>query len=90
MTERGTLSPDEHHPAALAATVWLTDYLLGRSGKIHVMLEEFSSMGASGNKLGEVCEETLRRLIVGDPIGDRYLLGLAWAIKEMDVKGKGT
>ncbi len=29
-------------------------------------------------------EGTLSRLLRGDPVGDKYVLGLAWAIKKME------
>ena len=42
--------------------------------------EAFSSCAIEGNRLAEVCSETLRRLLIGEPVSDRYVLGLAWAM----------
>lgn len=36
-----------------------------------------------GNRLSEICSETLDRLTSSQPVGDLYLLGLAWTIKSM-------
>jgi hypothetical protein len=43
----------------------------------------FSSLAIEGNRLAEVCYGTLRRMIDGQPVSDRYLLGLAWEINRM-------
>lgn len=42
--------------------------------------ESFSSCAIDGNRLAEVCSETISRLINNQPVSDRYLLGLAWAM----------
>ena len=48
--------------------------------------DAFSSCAIEGNRLGEVCAETLRRIMRGEPVSDRYLLGLCWAIRDMEEK----
>lgn len=85
MTEIGTLDITEHHPAADNAFAWVKDYLLKDTIDTLSLLESFASVGLSGNRLGEVCGETLRRIIHGEPVSDRYLLGLAWTLKQMQV-----
>jgi hypothetical protein len=40
----------------------------------------FSSLALAGNRLAEVCYGTLRRLIGGEPVSDRYVSGFAWEI----------
>ncbi len=44
----------------------------------------FASDAIEGNRLAEICGETLRRVIAGEPVSDRYLLGLCWTLREMD------
>lgn len=43
-------------------------------------LGAFASCAIEGNRMGEVCGETLRRILDGEPVSDRYLMGLALAI----------
>lgn len=31
--------------------------------------------------IAEVCGETLRRIREGEPVSDRYVLGLAWTVR---------
>lgn len=47
-------------------------------------MESFSSCAIDGNRFAEVCGETLRRVMNHEPVSDRYILGLAWAIRGMD------
>jgi hypothetical protein len=47
-------------------------------------MESFSSCAIDGNRFAEVCGETLRRVMSGEPVSDRYILGLAWAIRGMN------
>lgn len=79
--ERGTLAPTEPHPSAQSAMEYLRP--LG-TVKLSMYLEAFSSTAIEGNRLGEVCAETLRRIMAREPVSDRYLLGLAWAIRGME------
>jgi hypothetical protein len=44
--------------------------------------ESFASSALEGNRLAEICGETLERIMTGQPVSDRYLLGLAWAMEE--------
>jgi hypothetical protein len=56
--------------------------------ELAMWLEAFSSCAIEGNRLGAVCVETLRRILSGEPVSDRYVLGLAWAIR-MGLAEKG-
>jgi hypothetical protein len=47
-------------------------------------LESYSSCAIEGNRLAEICAETLDRLIHGQPVSDRYILGLAWNLRDME------
>jgi hypothetical protein len=79
---RGELPLGEPHPAAYRAQEYIAK--LGIE-KRFLYLESFSSCAISGkNMLAEVCSETLNRLMHGDPVSDRYLLGLAWTIRNME------
>lgn len=81
MDERGTIKEGEYHPAANSALRYLR-----RLGLVKLMQyqESFSSCAIEGNRLAEICSETLDRVIRKDKISDRYLLGLAWTIKGME------
>ena len=77
---RATLNPTEPHPAAKSAlnyirTIPYTDLVLYQ--------EAFATNAIEGNRLAEVCLGTLNRLLHSEPVSDRYLLGLAWTLKEM-------
>ena len=80
--ERGTLPPGAPHPAARSALAWI------RKQSVPTLIqwqEAFASTALAGNQMGEVCGETLRRLLEGEPVSDRYLLGLAWMMREDSV-----
>jgi hypothetical protein len=77
--ERGTLPLGTPHPAARSALAWI------RTQPLPTLLqwqEAFASTALEGNQAGEVCGETLRRLLEGEPVSDRYLLGLVWVMRE--------
>lgn len=74
--ENGTLAIGEIHPAAQFALQYLTE--LG--AKLFTYQESFASCSISGDRLSEICSETLRRLLNHEPVSDRYLMGLAWTI----------
>lgn len=75
----GTLELGEFHPAANSAMTYLKSQPLGK------WVEPLASAAISGNRLGEICYETLTRLLASEPVSDRYLLGLAWTLKELEV-----
>lgn len=81
----GTLKDSEPHPAAFDAKEWILEYVRGNDeSQVFRLLESFTSCGMSGNRLAEVCGETLRRLVDGEPVSDRYILGLAWTMRNME------
>jgi hypothetical protein len=83
---RGTLKIGEPHPMAYAAM----EYIRGFSLPALLLLREgFATCSIEGNRNAEVCGETLQRLLDNQPVSDRYLLGLAWAMKEMGVESDG-
>lgn len=77
-TERGTLAPTEFHPAARAAMAWLRTL---PAADLYAWREAFASTALEGNRLAEICGETLDRLLRAVPVSDRYLLGLAWTMR---------
>lgn len=78
---KGTLKPTEYHPAADSAKRYISTLGFER---ISLLRESFASTSMSGNRLSDVCLETLERLLSSKPVSDRYLLGLAWTIKYME------
>ena len=74
----GTLAPSEPHPMAYTAR-----YYIGGipPHKLFIIQEALSSCAIEGNRTAEICGETLRRLLKGEPVSDRYLLGLYCFIK---------
>lgn len=75
---RGSLPIGTPHPAAESAMRYLQKLPLK---DLALWSESFASCAIGGNLLAEVCSETLRRLMAGEPVSDRYLLGLAWTIQ---------
>ncbi len=88
MTTENSLKEDEPHPAAYDAKQWISDYLVGvASDKAHInafmLVESLASVALSGNRMAEICLSTLQRLLNSQPVSDRYVLGLAWFLRNM-------
>lgn len=81
--DRSELNIDEWHPCADSAIHFITSKPMDELLKHR---EALASCALSGNRLAEVCHGTLNRIINRDPVSDRYVLGLAWYIKESDGK----
>ena len=77
-TTLGTLKEGEPHPAASSALNFV--WSLGIKELVKYQ-EAFSSTAIEGNRLAEICSETLARILEGKKVSDRYLLGLAWILK---------
>ena len=75
---RGELEPSEPHPAAYEAKAWIAKQ---PPEELCKWREAFASCAIEGNRLGDVCAETLNRLLNSQPVSDRYLLGLAWTMR---------
>lgn len=45
--------------------------------------DAFASCAIEGNRTAEICHETMRRLLNGEPVSDRYALGLMWTLRDM-------
>ena len=74
----GTLKDGEPHPAVESALNWLRSQDLKQ---LSIFQESFSSCAIEGNRLAEICSETLQRLMDRKPVSDRYLLGLVWTMR---------
>lgn len=74
----GQLILGEVHPSAFAAHEFINS--IPKVDLIRYQ-ESLASVALSGNRLADICSETLRRLLNGEPVSDRYLLGLAWQLK---------
>lgn len=74
---KGMLNDREPHPAAMDALDFIRSHTVAELAKWN---ESFASCAIEGNRTGEICGGTLNRLISGDKVSDRYLLGLAWTM----------
>lgn len=84
MTEKGTLEENEPHPATALALKFIRSLPIQ---ELIAHLEALSSVAIGNNRLAEICAETLRRFLHGEPVSDRYFLGLAWLIKVIKEEG---
>ena len=74
----GELKQGEFHPAASFAMRYI------KSLPVEELMswnEAFASSAIEGNRTAEICGETLNRILTGQPVSDRYLLGLAWVMR---------
>ena len=76
---KGELKPKENHPAVCSAI----EYLSVKINELKIE-EAFASCAIENNRLSEICLETVRRIKSNEPVSDRYLLGLAWTLKEIE------
>ncbi len=74
----GELASCEPHPAAYEAKAWIAQQ---PPEELYKWREAFAACAIEGNRLGDVCAETLNRLLNSQPVSDRYLLGLAWTMR---------
>jgi len=74
------LMPGEYHPAADSALAWVKSRTVN---DLYTWLAVFSSDAIEGSSSALIYGETLKRLLDGKPVSDRYLLGLAWVLKEL-------
>jgi hypothetical protein len=76
----GTLKLGEPHPAAYDAMAWIRSL----EPKTLLILEDsFQSCAIEDNREAEICGETLRRVLMREPVSDRYVLGLAWYMRHI-------
>ena len=87
MKDESELLPTEHHMAADHAMTWFKEWQLQNLQKYGMLREAVASTALSGNRLAQILHGTLERLATGQPVSDRYLLGLCWYIKEIYLPG---
>jgi hypothetical protein len=75
------LNKGEAHPSSSSALAYIGS--LGMQ-KLFEYQEAFATTAIEGNRLSEICLGTLHRLLNKEPVSDRYLLGLAWIIRNME------
>lgn len=73
-----TLKDNEFHPSAADALEWLRGYQLNDPHNWLLMQEAIASSALAGNRLSNILMSTINRLDKGEPVSDRYLLGLCW------------
>jgi hypothetical protein len=79
----GELEPGVPHPCALDAVRWIHENL--SAVDLLQWREAFASSALAGSVIGDVCGETLDRFLDNKPVSDRYVLGLAWMLRECHV-----
>ena len=87
MSDEGTLTESEYHPAADPAMRWFTTYVQQHPVEYMQWKEALASSALSDNRLAEVCIGTMDRLAKGEPVSDRYLLGLCWTLRDLSESG---
>ena len=75
--KEATLEIGEPHPMAECALKYVKEHLTAMD------VEVMASCALSGNRTAEICLSTYNRLIAGESVSDRYLMGLAWFIKRL-------
>lgn len=79
-TDPSEIKDGEFHPAARSAYRWLKGFMVTNPTDYLRYKEALASTALSGNRQAEICMGTIERLRNGQPVSDRYLLGLAWTI----------
>lgn len=75
-----SLAENEPHPSALTAFVWLKRFQLEHFTEWAMLVESIHSSALSDNRTAQILSSTLERLENGQPVSDRYLLGLVWFV----------
>ncbi len=78
------LAIGETHPCAHDAFAYVKLKLVSSP----MLLESLSSCALSGNRTAEICLGTVNRILKGAPVSDRYVLGLAWFLLELEKEGR--
>lgn len=77
-----TIKENEYHPAVDSAMAWLKEFQREKPHEWAKIKESIASTALSENRLAEICHGTIQRLEDGEPVSDRYLLGLCWFVRE--------
>lgn len=76
-----TLEFKEPHPAAYAAKTFIAKHMTAE------IEEALASTSLSGNRGAEISYGTYKRMLRGELVSDRYVLGLAWFLREILMAG---
>lgn len=87
MSDDSEIRADEYHPAADHAMQWFKNWKFNAQ-RYMMTREAIASTALSGNRLAQICNGTLDRLENGQPVSDRYLLGLCWFLGYMEQEKK--
>lgn len=77
---RGTLMENEYHPMGPVALQWIASI---EPSSLRQAYDALCSSALAGNRVAEVTSETLKRIMEGEIVSDRYLLGLAWLLRDL-------
>jgi hypothetical protein len=81
-----TLGVDEHHPAADDAMAYYRGWVRADPERYLTTKEAFASTALSGVRTAEICFGTMERLENGEPVSDRYVLGLCWTLIALEAE----
>lgn len=87
MSDPTELRSEEFHPAARQAYRWLKGFMVASPADYSRCIIALSMAAAGENRQAEICMGTVERLRTGQPVSDRYLLGLCWTIMSMSNPG---
>ena len=85
MTKQGELRENERHPSYELAVRYISTLPLETLMKYQ---ESFCSCAIEGNRLGEICGTTLGKLLREEPVGERYVLGLALTLMDFEERNR--
>jgi len=77
----------EPHPASRSAYRWLKGFMISNPDDYVLYRTALETAAEDGTRQAQICMGTIRRLAIGQPVSDRYLLGLAWTILSIHNKG---
>lgn len=86
MDDDSTIKDGEYHPAADSAMAWVKGFMVRYPHKYLLSKESLASTALAGNRLSQICMGTIERMAKGEPVSDRYLLGLAWTLMKLHIQ----
>ena len=81
--EEATLKEGKYHHGARIALAYIEERQKNAIDW-NVIVGALSLTALSGNRTSDICLSTIERLRKGEPVSDRYLMGLAWIIYAID------
>lgn len=80
MSDPTEIRSDEFHPAARSAYRWLKGFMVTNPEDYSRTKLALEIAAEDGNRQAQICMGTINRLKFGQPVSDRYLMGLAWTV----------